>query len=88
MFASCFIYGYLLIKSNRFVAMAAGIIMNGPVSLLAAAYVALALGAPFSGMPMFIALVGPLTLVSAVNVILADVIYGMIGGRVKKELQA
>lgn len=82
MFLACFAYGVARQRFNRYVAILVGILMNGPVSLFIAAYASLALGAPFAGMPMVLMLIGPLTLVSAINVILADVIYGIVGKRV------
>ncbi len=82
MFASCFVYGYVCKSVNRYVAVVAGVVMNGPVSLFVAAFFAKLLGAEFSGMVMFLALVLPLTMTAAINVVLADVIYGIVKDKI------
>lgn len=84
MFLSCFVYGYIRKHSNRYLAMGAGILMNGPVSLMITAFAAGLLGMEFSGMMMFLALIGPLTIVAAINVILADILYALVGAYVPK----
>lgn len=87
MFAACYAYGYTRQKTNRYVAIAVGIIMNAPVSLLFSAIAAqLILGAP--GVGLFMSMIGPLTLASAVNVILADVVYGLVGSTLKETVRA
>lgn len=88
MFVTCWSYGVARHKINRYAAVAVGIVMNGPVTLLVAAYIGKALGAEFAGMFMFTTLIGPLTLVSAINVVLADVLFGVVGSRFQKTIKA
>lgn len=82
MFISCYAYGFARQRWHRLVAVGIGIIMNGPVSLGISAFVASLLGGPFSGWPMFVALIPMLTLASIVNVVIAEVLFGLIGQRV------
>ena len=88
MFASCFVYGYVRRSSNRYLAMVVGIIMNGPVSLAISAVVASLLGMGFSGLPMFLALIIPLTVAGSINVIVADLLYGVVGSQIRSSLKA
>ena len=87
MFVTCWSYGVARHKINRYAAVAVGITMNGPVTLLVAALIAKAIGAEFAGMVMFTALIGPLTLVSAINVVLADMLVGLVGSRFQKSFE-
>lgn len=88
MFLSCYVYGWARKKTNRYVAIILGIVANGPLSLGISSLAALGLGLPFAGMLMFGTLILPLTLAASVNVILADVIYGLIGLRLAKGIGA
>jgi uncharacterized membrane protein len=83
MFVSCYAYGVIRVKHNRYVAIIVAIVLNGPISLGLVALVAQWMKAPFSGLPMFMALIIPLFIGAAINVVMADVIYGMIKERIK-----
>lgn len=87
MFFSCYIYGYVRRKGNRYLAMVIGIIMNGPISLAISALAASIFGMGFSGMPMFLALIVPLTVAASINVIVADVLYGVVGSQIRNSLK-
>jgi len=78
MFVSCYAYGYAREKSNRYIAMLVGIVLNGPVSLFIAAFLAFLLGYNFAGSVMFVALIIPLTLVATVNIVMADMVYSLV----------
>ncbi len=82
MFLSIYAYGYFRKIMNRYVAVVVGIVMNGPVSLAASAMFALVLGAPFAGIPMFMALIVPLSIAATVNVILAEILMTIVGAYV------
>ncbi|MDA3845400.1 MAG: ECF transporter S component [Vallitaleaceae bacterium] len=88
MYMSCFAYGWTRKRSNRYLAIIVGIVMNGPISLGLSSLVAMAIGYPFAGMLMFATLIVPLTLAASVNVIIADVIVGFIGLRLSKSIGA
>ena len=88
MFITCYLYGVSRKKFNPYVAMIVGIVMNGPVTLLISAYTAKLFGIEFSGMAMFLALLGPLTLVSSANIVIAEVIYGLVGHQLEKSLES
>ncbi|MDF1616647.1 ECF transporter S component [Petrocella sp. FN5] len=83
MFVSCFIYGKVRKSHNRYLAMALGIVMNGPVSLALISIFAKILGMPFSGIMMFSALLLPLLVGAMVNILVADVVYGVIKEKIK-----
>jgi len=83
MFISCYVYGKVRQNHNRYLAMASGIVMNGPVSLAFISIFAQILGMPFSGLIMFTTLVLPLLVASIVNVVLADILYGIIKEKIK-----
>lgn len=82
MFLSCFAYGFVRVKTNRYLAVIVGIVMNGPVSLAVAAWMSSILGLGFAGMIMFTTLLVPLTIASSVNVITAEVLVSLVGNRV------
>jgi uncharacterized membrane protein len=75
---TAYIFGVTYNKSNGIIACIVATILNGPVSTLIASITATALGLPFSGAAMFSTLVVPLTLASAVNIVLGYVIYKII----------
>lgn len=77
-----YIFGLLERKSNGIIASIVAIILNGPVATLISAFVASLLSLPFSGMPMFLALVIPLTLAGAANIILAYLVNKIINKRI------
>lgn len=70
-----YIFGIFEKKTNGFIACLVATILNGPISTLIAAYFAKLLGSPFNGIVMFSALVVPLTVASAVNIVLAYILY-------------
>ena len=72
---TAFIFGVLGNKANGILACIVATILHGPVSTLIAAVTASALGMPFSGSAMFNALVIPLTVASAANIVLAYIIF-------------
>lgn len=84
MFVSCYGYGVVRVKVNRYVGIVVGILLNGPVTLAIAAVIAKLFGGELSGMPMFLLLIVPLTLTATVNIILADVVYGLTYKHVEK----
>lgn len=73
-----YVFGILLKKTNSIVAITVAILLNGPVATYASAMTAKVLGIPFNGAAMFYALVVPLTVASAVNIILAYIIFKII----------
>lgn len=83
MFISCYAYGMTRKTLNRYGAMVIGIVVNAPLSLIIIAKVATMIGAPFAGMPMFLALIIPLTIGATINVVGADIIYTIIKKRTR-----
>lgn len=81
MAAIVYIFGALYKRTNGIIACTVGTLLNGPVSTVIAAYVAALLGMPFSGKVMFSALVLPLTIASAINIVLAYVVFKAINTR-------
>ena len=69
------LFGYLAKNVDQIMAVVAGILFNGPVSTLGAAYISSLMGLGFSGKIMFYAIVVPLTLTSAVNVLGGLLLY-------------
>ena len=63
------VYGLLARKVNLIVAAIIGILLNGVVAT------ALFILIPNMGMPFFLAMVWPLTLVSAINVVIAVIVH-------------
>ncbi len=70
-----YIFGVIERKVNGVLACVVAILLNGPVATFIAGITASLLGLPLSGSAMFTALVIPLTVVAAVNVILAYIIF-------------
>ncbi len=79
---STYMVGYLYRKVNGIIAMLAGIIINGPLALGILIPVTNFLGMEPSGQAFFLALIVPLTIASAVNVILAYLVYKLIASRI------
>lgn len=69
------IFGKLYRDGSRVIAILIGIVLNGPVATFFASQLASVLGMGFAGMAMFYALIVPLTIAAAVNVILASIVY-------------
>lgn len=74
MFLTCYIYGVTYRKFHYLLADVVAIFLNGPVALLLTAYFLKILGAQFSGALMFMTLLMPLTITSAVNVAAAQAV--------------
>jgi riboflavin transporter FmnP len=64
-----FVYGFIAKKANIIIAAIVGVILNG------VAATAVFILIPNMGIPFFLAMVGPLTLVSAINVALAVIVH-------------
>ena len=79
---SAYVFGKVYKKSNIVLASIIGIILNAVVELLILAPITKWLGFPLNGWPFFLAMIWPLTLASAVNIILAGIIYELIGKRI------
>lgn len=77
-----YIFGVLGRKTNGIVSCTVATLLNGPVATVISAFVATLLVLPFSGMPMFYALVIPLTIASGANIILAYVVHKVISKRI------
>ena len=73
-----YIFGFIGNKINGVIACVVATILNGPVCTAIASITAKALGLPFSGVAMFTALVLPLTIASAINIVLAFIVYKII----------
>ncbi len=78
-------FGYVAQRINQFIAVGVGIILNGPGSTLAVAFIASLMGLDFAGKVMFYALVLPLTITSAVNVIGGVLLYGVMARYTQKQ---
>lgn len=70
-----YIFGVTYKKSNGIIACIIGIVLNGIGSALAIAPITTMVGLPLSGKAFFFTMVGPLTLASVVNIIMAYIIY-------------
>jgi len=64
-----FIYGFLVKRTNLIVSGLVAVLLNG------VAATAVFILVPSMGIPFFLAMVGPLTIVSAINVVLAVLIH-------------
>jgi len=78
------IFGTLSKKINKIAACVISIILNGPVLALISAPASSLLGLKLSGLALFKFLLVPLTIASAVNVVLAYALYTIINNRLKK----
>lgn len=76
-----YIFGVLGRKTNGIIACIVATILNGPVATLISAFVASLLVLPLSGVTMFYALVIPLTVASAANIVLAYIVYKLMSKR-------
>lgn len=77
-----YLFGIIYRRTNGIVACISGILLNGLVMVLVLAPFTTLLGLPLNGKAFIYAMIAPLTLASAVNVILAYVIYETIGKRI------
>lgn len=77
-----YIFGLLYEKVNGVVASIIAIILNGVGLVIMLAPITTLMGLPLSGKSFVYVMAGPLTLASAVNVILALVVYRIIKNRI------
>lgn len=77
-----YIFGWVYEKTNEVLASILAIVLNGLVAVIMLAPVTIWFGLPLSGKAFIYAMVGPLTLASAVNIILACIVYKIIKSRV------
>lgn len=75
-------FGWIYKKTNYIVACIVAIILNGPIAALLAVPTSVMLGLPFNGWALFSFIIAPLTIASAVNVILAYVVYKLIKDKI------
>lgn len=78
-----YIFGVVYKKSNGIIASIVGILLNGVGAVLILMPITTWLQLPLSGKAFFMAMVVPLSLASAVNIILACVIYNIIEKRAR-----
>lgn len=79
---SVYLFGIIYKKFNGIAACIAGILLNGVALVFFLAPFTIMLGIPLNGTAFILAMIVPLTLASAVNVILAYTIYKTIGQRI------
>lgn len=77
-----YLFGIIYKKFNGVIACTSGILLNGVAMVLVLAPFTIWLGLPLNGRAFIYAMVVPLTIASAVNVILAYIIYKTIGKRI------
>lgn len=73
-----YIFGILYEKTNSLLAIVVGILLNGPGAVIMLAPITAILGLPLSGSAFIYAMIGFLTLGSAINIILASLLFGRI----------
>lgn len=78
----CWIFGFMAERLNIVIPTVTAIILNGLVATYISASAMEMLGVVPSAMGLFKVLVGPLSLVSAVNVVLAVVLYRILKDRI------
>ncbi len=77
-----YLFGIIYKKTNGIIACIAGILLNGVAIVLVLAPFTVWLGIPLNGMAFVYAMILPLSLASAVNVILGYIIYKAIGDKI------
>lgn len=77
-----YIFGLIYEKTNEIFASIIAIILNGIGTVILLAPITTWMGFPLNGKAFIYAMVGPLTLASAVNIILASVVYKIMKVRV------
>lgn len=77
-----YLFGIIYKRFNGIAACISGILLNGVALVLFLAPFTVLLGIPVNGRAFVLAMIVPLSLASAVNVILAYIIYGTIGKRI------
>ncbi|WP_353893881.1 ECF transporter S component [Proteinivorax hydrogeniformans] len=78
-----FAFGWLCKKTNYYVSGSVATILNGPGAALVAVPFSMLFNLPLSGWALFKIVIIPLTLASAANVLLAVMLYKIIGNRIK-----
>lgn len=90
MFISCYAFGAIRGEGHKiarsFSAILVAVIINGPLALGLTALLLKWMNAPFSGMPMVLALLPLLSLTATVNVAFAEVLYRLIGSKVRQQV--
>ncbi len=76
-----YLFGAIYKKRGGIVASVIAIVLNGPVGTLIAVPLSIIFGLPFSGWALFSALIVPLTLASAANVLLALLVFKALNKR-------
>ena len=77
-----YLFGIIYKKFNGMAACISGIILNGVAMVLVLAPFTIWLGLPLNGKAFIYAMVVPLTIAAAVNIVLAYIIYKTIGKRI------
>lgn len=70
-----YFFGWIYVRSNWVLASMATILLNGPIADLMVVPISQLLKLPFSGWPLFHAILLPLTLASSLNVFLAHGLF-------------
>ncbi|SHI92088.1 alpha-ribazole transporter [Dethiosulfatibacter aminovorans DSM 17477] len=82
MAAICWIFGIMAERMNIVIPAVTATVLNGVVATFISVYAMELMGVVPSAIGMFKMLVGPLTIVSAVNVVLAVVLYRILRDRI------
>lgn len=77
-----YIFGWVYKNTNEVLASIVGIFLNGLVAVIILAPITAWFGLPLNGKAFIYTMVGPLTIASAINIILACVVYRMIKSRI------
>lgn len=78
-----YLFGVIYKKTNGIVASIIAIILNGPILALLAVPVSIALKLPFNGWALFSFIITSLTIASALNVIIAYILFKGIKNKIK-----
>lgn len=76
-----YLFGVIYKKRGGIIASIIAIALNGPVSTLIVVPLSIIFALPFNGWPLFSALIVPLTLASAANVLLALLVFKALNRR-------
>ena len=77
-----YLFGIIYKRFNGLAACVSGILLNGVAMILVLAPFTTWLGLALNGKAFILAMIGPLTIAAAVNVVLAYIIYKTIGKRI------
>lgn len=78
-----YLFGWVYRKSNGVIASIIAIILNGPIGALIAVPTSILFGLPFNGWALFYVIITPLTIASAVNVLLAYGVFKVLDKKIK-----